>query len=229
MRDALKHFVAGNVSVGVVVGLEVIHIDHQKTEGRLVARAATPFGGQVLIEVTAIRQTRQTVRMREPLQFQIGCKQLLLRLAQGLIRLVALQQVQIRARVIANPRNQLDAIRQLHQVVVGAGGEGRAFHERLFLGRQHDDRNIARRRFLPVLPHEREAVGAGHHEVLQDHRRTGFLGAAHRFFGRRAVMEVDARFVGQRLADRLGDDRLVVDQQHHDRALCRGRIAEDAR
>ena len=77
--------------------------------------------------------------------------------------------------------------------------------------------------------HFAETVGARHHEVLQDHGRARFLGAPHRVFGRRAVVKVDARFVGERLANRLGDDRLIVDQQHHDRALGCGRIAEDAR
>jgi hypothetical protein len=93
-----EHAVARHVPVRVVVQLEVVDVDHQQRQLAALARAAAPFGGQIFVEVAAVRQPGEAVRVREAPQFQIGLEQLLLRLPQRAIGLVALQQVHVRAQ-----------------------------------------------------------------------------------------------------------------------------------
>jgi hypothetical protein len=54
---------------------------------------------------------------------------------QCTVRLVALELAQVGLRMIPNPRNQFEPVRQPYEVIVRAHGEGEAFDLRLFLGR----------------------------------------------------------------------------------------------
>ncbi|MDT4841582.1 hypothetical protein FQZ97_754420 [compost metagenome] len=116
--------------------------------------------------------------------------------------------------MVANARHQLDRVGQLDQVIVGAGGEGQALHRRLFLGRQDDDRDIAGRRMGAVLADQRQTIGAGHHQVLEDHRGADLDRQGNRVLRVGTVVEIDIRIVRQRSPDCFADHRLVVDQQH---------------
>lgn len=223
-RDLLEHAVARHVAVRVVVQLEVVDVDHQQRQLAALARAAPPFRGEVFVEIAPVRQPGQAVGMREAPQLEIGFEQLLLRLPQRAVGLVALQQVHVRARVVAHACDELDAVGQLHEVVVRAGGERGALDHGLFLRRQHDDRHVARRRILAVRPHEAQPVGAGHHEVLQDHGRPCLDRGGHRVVRTRAVVEIDAVLVDERAPHGFRDDRLVIHQQHHRRHVDGRRV-----
>ena len=121
--------------------------------------------------------------------------------------------------MIPHAGEQFEAVRQFDDVVVGSDGEGLRLHGRLLLGGEHDDRHVAKPFVGPKLPHEREAVDLGHHEILQDHRgphlRRLVQGRGSVF----AVVEGDSLLSGEHPPHGLADDRLVVDEQHGDAAV----------
>ncbi|MND72964.1 hypothetical protein D3C80_645260 [compost metagenome] len=229
--DRLGHLaqglVTGQVAKAVVVGLEVVHVDHQQRQLLLLTHGPAPFQFQVLVEVAAVGQPGQAIGVHQPLQHQVGIEQLLLADAQGAVGLVALQQGQVGARVVADARHQFDGVRQLDQVVVGPGGKRRALDQRVFLGRQDDDRDVLGRRVVAVLTHQGQPVQARHDQVLQDHRGLDAHGLGHRLVRVGAEVEVDVLFIGQATPHRLADHGLVVDQQHHRRVLVGGRETFD--
>ena len=64
--------------------------------------------------------------------------QLALALRQPAVRLVAFEQVDVAARVVADAGDQLELVGQLDQVVVGPEGERLGLDGRLLLAGQHD-------------------------------------------------------------------------------------------
>ena len=193
----------------------MVHVDHQHADLAAVAARALPFGVQVFVEIAAVAQPGQAVGIGQAAQFHIAFQQLLLALAQRLVGLVALHQRQVGARVVADARHQLDGIGQLDQVVIGAGGEGRALDGRIFLGGKHDDGNVARHRMVAIFLDQAQPVHARQHQILQDHRGPGLDGHGQRLVGVRAIVEVDVAFRGQGPPDGFGDHDLVVHQQNH--------------
>ncbi len=155
----------------------------------------------------------------------VAFDQLLLAFAQRPVGGVALQQVQVGLRVIANPGDQLDLIRQLHQVIIGAEGKGLAFDLRILVRREDDDGSVPRGRVGPELVDQRQAVHAGHDQVLQDHRGLDLVGDREGLAGIGAVMKINVRLIGQRPADGFADHGLVIHEQHHHVVLGRMRRA----
>ncbi|MNU69886.1 hypothetical protein D3C71_592840 [compost metagenome] len=117
--------------------------------------------------------------------------------------------------MIANARNQFDIVRQFDQIIVGPGRERRALDQRVFLGRQDDDRNVLGRRVIAVFAHQAQAIETGHDQILQDHRWLDAHRMGNGLVRVGAEMEVDVFFVRQPAPHRLADHRLIVDQQHH--------------
>ena len=208
-------FVALQVAEGIVVGLEIVDVDHQQRQLGLLTHGPAPFQLQVLVEVPAVGQPGQAIGVHQALQHQVGIQQLLLADPQRPVGGVPLQQGHVGARVVADARHQLDVVRQLDQVVVGPGGEGRALDQRVFLGGQDDDRDVLRCRVVAVLAHQGQAVQARHHQVLEDHRGLDAdrLGNGLVWIG--AEAEVDVFLIRQPTPNRLADHGLVIDQQHH--------------
>ncbi|MNZ29740.1 hypothetical protein D3C78_469940 [compost metagenome] len=125
--------------------------------------------------------------------------------------------------MVTNACHQLDGIRQLDQVIVGARCKGRALDQRVFLGRQDDDRNVPGCRVVTVLAHQRQTIEAGHDQVLQDHRRLDPHRLGHRLVRVGTEVEVDVLFMSQTTAHRFTDHGLIVDQQDHCRVFIGGR------
>ncbi|MNN59690.1 hypothetical protein D3C81_1748270 [compost metagenome] len=69
---APQHVVAGDMAVGIVVGLEGVDIDHHQRQLRLLALRAAPFRAKVFVEVAAVGQPGEAVRVGQALQFQVG-------------------------------------------------------------------------------------------------------------------------------------------------------------
>ena len=63
------------------------------------------------------------------------------------------------------------------------------------------------------LADQRQAVDAGHDQVLQDDRGLDLVGDGDGFAGIGAVMKVDVGVVGQGAANGLADHGLVVHEQ----------------
>ena len=211
----------------VVIGLEVVHVDHQQRQLLLFTHRPAPFQLQVLVEMAAVGQPGQAIGVHQPLQHQVGIEQLLLADAQGAVGLVALQQRQVGARVVADTRHQFDGVRQLDQVIVGPGGKRRALDQWVFLGRQDDDRNVLGRRVVAVLAHQGQTVQARHDQVLENDRRLDAHGLKHRLVRVGTEVEVDVVLIGQTTPHRFADHCLIVDQQHHRRVLVGGRETFD--
>ncbi len=133
---------------------------------------------------------------------------------QRLVRLRALHLRDEALGVMADPRDQLDGVRELDDVVVGAKGEGLGLRLRFLLARQHDHRHVLRGRVRPQEPEQREPVEVGHHEVEQQDRRTHLGRTLERGRGLAAVVEIDVGLAGEHATHRLADHRLVVDEQH---------------
>jgi len=66
----------------------------------------------------------------------------LLALQQSLVGLVALEEVDVARRVIADAGDQLDAVGQLDEIVVGPKGEGLGLGGRLLPRGEDDERNV---------------------------------------------------------------------------------------
>ncbi|CAI8754609.1 hypothetical protein EMIT0196P_140128 [Pseudomonas chlororaphis] len=199
----------------VVVGLEVVDIDHQQRQLGLIAHCPAPLQLQVFVEMPAVGQAGQAIGVHQALQHQIGIEQLLLADPQRAIGRVPLQQGHVGARVVTDARHQLDVVRQFDQVIVGPGREGRTLDQRVFLGRKHDDRNVLGRRVVAVLAHQRQPVQARHYQVLQDHRRLDADRLGNGLVRVGTKVEVDVFFIRQPTPHSLTDHCLVIDQQHH--------------
>ena len=68
----LKAAVPGLVPEAVVVGLEVIHIQHQQRQRQPAAPGAQPFPVEERVELATVRDVRQRVDTRHPPQFLLG-------------------------------------------------------------------------------------------------------------------------------------------------------------
>ena len=146
----------------------------------------------------------------------VAFDELLLAFAQRPVGGIALQQVQVGLRVIANPGDQLDLVGQLHQVIIGAEGKGLAFDLGVLVRGEDDDGGVFGGRVGAELLDQREAVHAGHHQVLENHRGLDLVGDGEGLAGVGAVMEINVGLVGQGAADGFADHGLVVHQQDHD-------------
>ena len=86
--------------------------------------------------------------------------------------------------------------------------------DRLLLGGEHDDRHLAKSLGGAKLPDEFKPVDGRHHEILQNHGRFD-LGRDLEGGGCVAAeMKGDALLADEHAANRLTDDRLVIDEQH---------------
>ena len=153
----------------------------------------------------------------------------LLALQERLVGLVALEQVDVALGVIADPRQELEAVGELDDVVVGPQRERLGLDRRLFLGREHDHRRLAGRLVGPERLDQGQAVDIGHDQVLEDHRGLEPVCLVEGLGGVAAVVEDDVRLAGQHPAHGLADHRLVVDQQDRDLVLGQDGFGAHAR
>ena len=215
-RHRPQDFVARKMAVGVIVLFEVVDIDHQDRNRLLFADRVDPFRLVIFVEVPPVAQPGQAVDIGQALEFEIGLHQGLLALAQGAIGFVALQLRKIGGRVIADPRDQLDAVGKLDEVIIRAEAERVALYRGLLLGRQHDDRDRPCVGIGAILAHEVQPTHGRHHQILQDDGRLHLPGDGDRLCGVRAVVELDLGLAEQGAPDGLGDHDLVVNEKHHD-------------
>ena len=117
--------------------------------------------------------------------------------------------------MVADARDQFDGIRQLDQVIVGAGGKGGALGRGVILGGQDDDGNIPGARIGAVFSHQGQAIHPGHHQVLEDHRGPDLDSLGDGLVRVGTEVEIDVLLFGQAAPHRLAYQRLIVDQQHH--------------
>ncbi|MNM19625.1 hypothetical protein D3C81_299400 [compost metagenome] len=161
--------------------------------------------------MTTVRQPGQAVGVHQALEHQISVEQLLLANPQSTVGFVALQQRQVGTRVVANARHQLNVVRQFDQVVVGPGSKGRALDQRVFLGRQDNDRDVLGGRVIAVFAHQGQAIEPRHDQVLQDHRRLDSHGLFHSLMRVGAKVEINILFMRQTPSHCLTDHCLIVD------------------
>jgi hypothetical protein len=121
--------------------------------------------------------------------------------------------------VIANPGDQLDLIGQLYQVIIGAEGKGLAFDLRILVRREDDDGSVFGGRVGAELFDQRQAVHAGHHQVLQNHRGLDLVRNREGLTGVGAVMKINVGLIRQRPADGFAHHCLVVHEQNHHMVL----------
>ena len=100
MRHQAQGVIAGQVAVLVVVGLEMVDIQHQQRQGGVESAQTAPFGLQLLIEVAAVVKPGQAVELLQALQLRF--------------------QLQALAFVAGNG-DQVFAVMQLHQLGVDFG------------------------------------------------------------------------------------------------------------
>ena len=148
-------------------------------------------------------------------ELRVAIHQLLLAFAKRAIRRIALQLVQIRARVVTDARDQLDTVRQLDHVIVCTERERLPFHLRILISREDDDGNLMRDRVRPELIHERQPIDPRHHQILKDHRRPDLRGHIQSLPRIRTIMEINIRLARQRAPYRFAHHRLIVYKQHH--------------
>ena len=73
-RDADQHLVAGLVAIVVVVGFEMVGVDHQQRDRRLAAHRAPPFGIDLGIEPAPVLQAGERVGGRQFLELVLGLR-----------------------------------------------------------------------------------------------------------------------------------------------------------
>ena len=130
--------------------------------------------------------------------------------------LVSFEKRGVRARVVADSRDNFELVGKLHHIVVGAVFERAVLCVGLFLRREHHKRDVARFRACAEKFHERKPVDFGHNEVLENHRRGDPFRRFERIGGIAAKVEFYIRLVCEHSAHGLPDDGLVVHEKHHD-------------
>src|SRR5690606_39638284 len=68
LTNAAQHFIASDVAVLVVVGLEIVDVDHQQRQFALIAQGAAPLDLQVFVEVAAVGQAGRSEEHTSELQ-----------------------------------------------------------------------------------------------------------------------------------------------------------------
>ena len=68
---------------------------------------------------------------------------------------------------------------------------------------------------IAVFAHQAQAIEAGHHQILQDHRRLDPHRLGDGLLRVGAEVEVDVFLIRQPTAHRFADHRLIIHQQHH--------------
>ena len=121
--------------------------------------------------------------------------------------------------MVADAGHQLDAVGQLHEVVVGATGEGFRLGDRLFLAREHDQRYVFQLGVRTEVAHQIQAIDIGHHQVLEDNRSAGFEGVGNGFGGVLAIVEMNVALGREHAPHGLAHHGLVVDQQNLNRIV----------
>ena len=114
-----------------------------------------------------------------------------------------------------DPRDQFDLVGKLDQIVVGAGRKRIFLDDRIFLGREHDDRDVPGGGVGAIPLHQGEPVHARHDQILEDDRRLETLDDRDRVGGIAAIVKIDVGLVREHAPDRLADHRLIVNEQHH--------------
>ena len=208
-------------AVALLVGQ--LRVEQQRGHAHHAVHRRADFMAHVREEL-GLRPRRFLQLLIQRNERRVAVHELLLAFAQRTHGVIALHLREIGARVVAHARDQLELVRQLHEVIVRAREEGVALARRLVLRREHDDGNVLRLRRGAVTLHQRQAARARHDQVLENHRRLDLDGDADRRGGIRAVVKVHRRFGREDAAHRFGDQRLVVHQQHHGpfggRAAC---------
>mgnify|MGYP001794324324 CR=1 FL=1 len=64
---------AGLMAEQIVIGLEIIRIDHQQCERRALTQRALPFALDGIVEIAPVLQAGQPVRYRQRCKFFLGC------------------------------------------------------------------------------------------------------------------------------------------------------------
>ncbi|MNP47351.1 hypothetical protein D3C76_1414010 [compost metagenome] len=95
--DLAQRLITVQMTKVVVISLEIVDIDHQKRQLRLVAHGPAPFQFHILIKMPAVGQSSQPIGVHQLLQHQVGVEQLLLADPQGAVGFIALQQGHVRA------------------------------------------------------------------------------------------------------------------------------------
>ena len=112
---------------------------------------------------------------------------------QALMRVIALQQVDVASRMIAQAGNDFDAIREFYHVIVRAERKGFGFGGGFFVDRQHNQRHVASGLIRAEIAHERQPVYFRHDEILKNHRRRNLIRHFNRLNWIAAKMKINVR------------------------------------
>ncbi len=154
MRDLLETAVARRVAVVIVVGLEVVDIDHQYAGGGLMTHRESPVLVGLIVERPAVENLGKTVELAEGFQLRIQ-----------LVELVA---------HLGNPGHGPDLGLDDHgadrfdQIVVATGLNPFAIAFVLVLPGHEDDRHPVSAEPLPDQARGFKAVQAGHLHIHDD-------------------------------------------------------------
>jgi hypothetical protein len=107
---------------------------------------------------------------------RVAVHQFLLAFAQGAIRFIALQLADVAAGVVTDARDQLDAVGELDQIIIGPGTERLALRRGIILDGEDEDGDVLRQRIIAQTPHQREAVQLRHDQVQQNDRGPQLMG-----------------------------------------------------
>ncbi len=121
----------------------------------------------------------------------------------------------MRFGMVPDAGNKLDFVRKLDQVIVGAQRKGLTLHLGIFVRGEDDYRNIFGPGVGAILTDKRQAINAGHDEVLEDNSGLELTCNGESFAGIRTVMKIYVPLMDQSAPDRLTHHRLIVDKQDH--------------
>lgn len=126
----------------------------------------------------------------------------------------SLQKIDVAAGMVADAGDELNFVRQFHQVVVGAVGKTFGLDSGLFLRRENDQRDFSGVFIFPKFLDQRHAVNLRHNKVLEDDGGAHAFRLCQRFGWIGAVVVFDVAFREEHSPDGFSDHRLVVDQQN---------------
>ncbi len=174
--DRLEALVAGLVAVAVVVGLEVVDVDHGDAVGELLPDGAAVLLFGLGIPCSSIEDSRESVNARELCQAAVGLLQLGGGGEQLLVSIFELELGLLEAELYADSGEQFLWLDGLGQVIHAAGTEG--FDDVFFFrgAGDEDHGGGATPVGLSNALTRFDAGEAGHVEVEQDDVRAPGLG-----------------------------------------------------
>lgn len=201
LSDQLAHLGKNEATeemiVGVVYGLEVVHVHHDHANGAVEPARARKFGVELVVDGAHVVEAREVVDVDERLQTLIGLLQ-------------PIREV-LDAKLGSDASEEFHGIEGFADVIVGSGVEAADDVFRLASRTDEDHREIVVS--LAEMLERIQAADAGHVDVQQDQRRLEALQFLECLFPARGALDTISLVLERQSHEREVIEVVVDDQE----------------